>query len=95
MLDGVRRPADGVLWWDNVAGRVTAELEGGRCRVEAAMLSPAKQYVATGTEARSFLGIQVREVVYAVGEKSVVGRIVTGNAGGRGGFSSRADPGSC
>jgi hypothetical protein len=47
--------------------------------VEAAVLSPAKQYLATGTEARSFLSIRVREVgaVYAVGKKSVVGRVVT------------------
>jgi hypothetical protein len=31
-LDGVRRTAVGMPLWDNVAGRVTAELKGGRCR---------------------------------------------------------------
>ena len=40
------------LLWDNVAGRVTAELKGGRCRVEAAVLSPAKEHLATCAEAR-------------------------------------------
>ena len=42
MLDGIRRTADERLLWDNVAGRVTAALKGGRCRVESAVLSPAK-----------------------------------------------------
>jgi len=39
-----------------------------------------KQHLATCTEARSFVGIRVRQVgvVYAVGEKSVVGRIDQG-----------------
>jgi hypothetical protein len=86
MLDGIRRTTDETLLWDNVAGRVTAALKGGRCRVEAAVLSPAKQHLAACTEARSFLGIRVRQVgaVYAVGEKSVVGRIATGKRGPQG-----------
>jgi hypothetical protein len=54
--------------------------------VEAAVLSPAKQHLATCAEARSFLGIRVRQVgaVYAVGEKSVVGRIASGKRGPQG-----------
>jgi hypothetical protein len=57
---------------------------GGRCRVEAVVLSPAKQHLAVRAEARSFLGVRVRQVgaVYAVGEKSVAGRIAPGKREG-------------
>ena len=40
VLDVIRRTADERLLWDNVAGQVTAGLKGGRCCVEAAVLSP-------------------------------------------------------
>lgn len=77
---------DEKLLWDNVAGRVSAALRGGKCKVEAAVLSPAKQHLATCAETRSFLGMRVRQIgaVYAVGEKSVVGRIATGKRGSQG-----------
>jgi hypothetical protein len=85
-LRNAPQTADETSLWDNVAGRLTAKLKGGRCRVEAAVLSPAKQHLATCAEAGSFLGIRVRQVgaVYAVGEKSVIGRIATGKRGPQG-----------
>jgi hypothetical protein len=57
MLDGIRRTADETLLWDNVGARVTSALEGRKCKVEAAVLSPAKAHLAACAEARSFLGI--------------------------------------
>jgi hypothetical protein len=86
MLDGVRRTVDEMPLWDKVAGQVTAALKGGKCRVEAAVLSPAKRHLATCAEAQRFLGIWVRQVgaVYAMDEKTVVGRIVSGKRGPRG-----------
>jgi superfamily II DNA or RNA helicase len=86
MLDGVRRTADEMPLWDKVAGQVTAALKGGKCRVEAAVLSPAKRHLATCAEASRFLGMRVRQVgaVYAMGEKTVVGRIASGKRGPRG-----------
>jgi hypothetical protein len=47
------------------------------------VLSPAKQHLAACAEASSFLGTRVRQVgaMYAVGEKSDVGRIATGKRG--------------
>jgi hypothetical protein len=86
MLDGVRRTADEMPLWDKVAGQVMAALKGGKCRVEAAVLSPAKRHLAACAEANRFLGIRVRQIgaIYAVGEKIVVGRIVSGKRGPRG-----------
>jgi hypothetical protein len=86
LLDGVRRTADEMPLWDKVAGQVTAALKGGKCRVEAAVLSPAKRHLATCAEAHRFLGIRVRQVgaVYAMDEKTVVGRIASGKRGPRG-----------
>ena len=40
LLGAIRPTADERFLCDNVAGQVTAELKGGRCRVEAAVLSP-------------------------------------------------------
>jgi superfamily II DNA or RNA helicase len=86
MLDGVRRTADQAPAWDNVAGRIAAALKGGKCKVEAAVLSPAKQHLATCAEASRFLGMRVRQVgaVYALTDDAVVGRVVTGKRGPNG-----------
>jgi hypothetical protein len=86
MLDGVRRTADEIPLWDKVAGQVTAALKGGKWRVEAAALSPAKRHLAACAEANRFLGMRVRQVgaVYAVGGEIVVSRIASGKRGPRG-----------
>jgi hypothetical protein len=86
MLDSDRRTVDEMPLWDKVAGQVTAALKGGKCRVEAAVLSPAKRHLATCAEAHWFLGIRGRQVgaVYAMDEKTVVGRIASGKRGPRG-----------
>jgi hypothetical protein len=50
------------------------------------VLSPAKGHLAACAEASRFLGMRVRQVgaVYAMGEKTVVGRIASGKRGPRG-----------
>jgi superfamily II DNA or RNA helicase len=83
MLDGVRRSAEETQLWDNVTARITAALNGGKCRVEAAVLSPAKQHLATCSEVRSFLGIRVHQVgaVYELAKNTVIGRLAEGKRG--------------
>jgi len=86
MLDGVRRSADEAPRWENIAGRVTAALKGGKCKVEAAALSPAKQHLATCAEVSTFLGMRVQQVgaVYVLADNAVIGRIATGKRGPKG-----------
>jgi len=83
MLDGVRRTAGGTVLWDSVEGRVTAVLKVGKCKIEAAVLLPVKQHLATCAKASSYFGMRVRQVgaVYAVRERSIVGRIASGKRG--------------
>jgi superfamily II DNA or RNA helicase len=91
MLDGVRRTADEAASWETAASRVALALQGGKCRVEAATLSPAKQHLAICSEVSTWLGMRTRHVgaIYVLGEQSVVGRLATGKRG-RNGWIGRA-----
>ena len=59
---------------------------GGRCKVEAAVLSPDKQHLAICSEVRTLLGFRVRHVglMYSIGELSLVGRLAQGRRAGSG-----------
>lgn len=79
MLDGARRTSDA----GENAERVEALLKkrlGGRCRVEAAELSPSGKHLAVSAERRTLLGLKVRYVclVYSVSERAIIGRIASG-----------------
>jgi hypothetical protein len=86
MLDGVRRTADETRLWDSAAAQIGVALNGRRCQVKAAVLSPAKQHLATCSEVRTFLGIRVHQVgaVYDLTESTVVGRLAVGKRGTNG-----------
>jgi SNF2-related domain/Helicase conserved C-terminal domain len=90
MLDGMRRTADEAQLWDSVAPRVTAAVKGAKCRVEAAALSPTKMHLATCSEARTLMGIRVRQVgaVYNLNDTAIVGRLAVGKRG-PGGWAAR------
>jgi superfamily II DNA or RNA helicase len=85
MLDGVRRTADEGQIWNDVATRVSSALKGKRCRVEAAILSPARRHLATCAEVRSMLGMRVRQAgaIYNLADHSIVGHITEGSRGSR------------
>jgi hypothetical protein len=61
-------------------------LKVGKCKIEAAALSPVKQHLATCAKASSYFGMRVRQVgaVYAVRERRIVGRIASGKRGRQG-----------
>jgi hypothetical protein len=83
MLDGMRRTTDETQLWDNVAPRIAAAVRGAKCRVEAATLSPTKMHLATCSEARTLMGIRVRQVgaVYDLTDTALVGRLAVGKRG--------------
>lgn len=84
LLDGMRRTADDTALWDAAAARIAQALKGGRCRVEAAMLSPTKSHLATCSEVKTLLGLRVNLVgaIFDVGEQAVVGRLSVGKRNG-------------
>lgn len=81
LLDGIKRTADEPQLWTIVTAKVAAMLGKGRCRVEAAILSPDKRHLAVCTEVRTLLGLRVHQVglVYAIDDHSVVGRVAQGH----------------
>jgi superfamily II DNA or RNA helicase len=80
LLNGIKRTADEPQLWDAVRTKASAALGKGRCRVEAAVLSPDKQHLAVCLEVRTLLGFRVHQagLVYSIGDHSVVGRAAQG-----------------
>jgi hypothetical protein len=86
MLDGMRRTADEGQLWGRVAERVAAAAKNGKCRIEAAVLSPSKRHLATCAESKSLFGWRVNHIgaIYDLTDNSVVGRITEGKRGASG-----------
>ena len=83
MLDGMRRTTDETRLWDYVAPRIAAAVKGAKCRVEAATLSPTKMRLATCSEARTLMGLRVRQVgaIYDLTDAALIGRLAVGKRG--------------
>ena len=80
LLNGVKRTADESQLWNAVTTKVAATLGKGRCRIEAAVLSPDKRHLAVCSEVRTLLGFRVHQVglVYAISDHSIIGRVAQG-----------------
>lgn len=80
MLDGVRRTADQESLWPRIGERISIALEGGKQRIEAALLSPSNKYLAICSESKSMLGFRVRNigVIYDLADHSLIGKIAEG-----------------
>ena len=80
LLDGMRRNTDQDEIWPKVAERVTVALRNGKCRVEAAMLSPSKRHLAACAESKSLLGLRVHQVgaIYDLTDNAIIGHIAEG-----------------
>jgi hypothetical protein len=91
ILDGIGHAENETQRWDSAANRIAVEMHGGRCRVEAATLSPARQHLAVCAEVRTFLGIKARQVgaVYDIAGDAVVGRLAVGKRGRHGWIERR------
>jgi len=86
LLDGTRRSAEAPRLWNAVAARAREAIGKGRCRVEAAILSPDGQLLAVCLEVRTLLGLrrQTAGLIFDIGRRSVLGRVALGRRGPRG-----------
>jgi superfamily II DNA or RNA helicase len=80
LLDGIRRNNDQHEIWLKVAERMTMAVKNGKCKIEAAMLSPSRRHLATCAESKSLLGLRVHQVgaIYDISADAIVGRIAEG-----------------
>lgn len=80
LLNGIKRTTAEPQLWDAVTSKAAAVLGRGRCRVEAAALSPDGQHLAVCSEVRTLLGLRVHQagLVYAIGDHAIVGRVANG-----------------
>ena len=67
-----------------MAERISSASKGTKCRVEAAILSPSKRYLAACAESKSYLGLRVSYVgaIYDLEDSSIVGRVPEGKRSG-------------
>ncbi len=93
LLNGLKRTEDEPQLWDTVTAKTSTALGSGRCRVEAAILSPDRRHLAVCTEIRKLLGFRVHQagLVFAVADGSIVGRVVQGRRT-RNGWSGSTSP---
>lgn len=80
LLDGIKRNSDQSEAWPLVAEKVSAALGNGRCRIEAAVLSPSKKQLATCAESKTMLGLRTHHIgaVYDLADNSIVGHLADG-----------------
>jgi len=80
LLNGIKRNADEPQLWDVLSAKVSTTLNGARCRVETAILSPAGKHLAVCAEVRRLLGFRVRQagLVYSIDDNSIIGRVAQG-----------------
>jgi len=66
--------------WHDVTKKVEVAIGKGRCRVEAAVLSPDQRHLAVCTEVRTLFGLCVHQAgfVYAIEDQSIVGQVAKG-----------------
>ncbi len=86
MLDGTRRNVDEMPLWDSAANTIGALQKAGKCRVEAAVLSPAKTHLAICCEVKTLLGLRTNQLgaIYDIERHTAVGQIVSGKRGSNG-----------
>jgi hypothetical protein len=80
LLGGLRRNSDYSDAWELVAQKASAVIGRGKCKVEAAVLSPDSQRLAVSLEVKTLLGFKVHHggIVYSIPDNAVLGRIVQG-----------------
>jgi superfamily II DNA or RNA helicase len=83
LLDGVRRNAEQPQLWHVIEQRAGIAIGRGKCKVEAAILSPDQRNLAVALEVRSFLGFKVNHggFVFNIKDEAVLGRSVLGKRG--------------
>ncbi len=69
--------------WHLIEQKAVSAMAGGKCRVEAAILSPDGENLAVAMEVRTLLGFRVNHggFVFNMKDKAVVGRSVRGKRG--------------
>lgn len=90
LLNGTRKKSDKPELWQAINDYVSASLKGGKCKVEAAELSPDDKNLAVVLEVKTWIGLKTRHVgmIYSYRDNATVGRIVTGKRGDKGWIQS-------
>jgi hypothetical protein len=91
LLDGTRRDLDETPLWDSAANTIGTLQRTGKCRVEAAALSPAKTHLAICCEVKTLLGLRKTHLgaIYDIARHTAIGQIVSGRRGSNGWIEQR------
>jgi hypothetical protein len=91
LLDDMKHTSDRADLWDSAASTIATLQKPGKCKVEAAALSPSKRHLAVCCEIRTLLGLRAHQVgaIYDLEDMAPVGRLASGKRGS-GGWAERA-----
>ncbi|GAB1716956.1 MAG: hypothetical protein NTAFB05_19980 [Nitrobacter sp.] len=88
LLAGTRRTADAREHWDEIHPHLAVVLKTGKCRIEAAQLSPDRSKLALVAEVKSMFGLRTQHagVLYSLDQNAVLGRVPVVKRDEGGGF---------
>lgn len=88
LLNGTRRSADASERWQEIRVKAVSTGNIGKCRVEAAALSPDGRSVAVCAEIKSLLGLRTRYagMLYSLEQNAIIGRVVIVKRDGKAGL---------
>lgn len=88
LLNGTRRSADASERWEDIRLKAASAVNGGKCRVEAAALSPDGRSMAVCAEVKSLLGLRTHYagMLYSLEQNAIIGRVAMVKRDGKGGL---------
>ncbi|MGC2639149.1 MAG: SNF2-related protein [Acidobacteriaceae bacterium] len=86
LLDGIKRTTDEIAVWNSAASAIGTLNRANKCKVEAAVLSPAKTHLAMCCEVKTLLGLRTNQLgaIFDLGGRTAVGRMAVGKRGNGG-----------
>jgi hypothetical protein len=88
LLSGTRRTADGNERWEEIRAKAVSAMKGGKCRVDAATLSPDGRSLAISAEVKSLLGLrtQYAGMLYSLDQNAIIGHVALVKRDGKAGL---------
>ncbi|CUU16256.1 putative protein with helicase domain CDS [Bradyrhizobium sp.] len=77
LLSGMRRTMEASERWEEIRRKVAHATSGGKCRIEAAHISPDRRSVAICAEVKSLFGLRTQYVgaIYSFDHETIFGRL--------------------
>ena len=85
-LAGMIHTTDKSDMWPVIESRIVGLMKGGKCQIEAAVISPGAKHITGSSQLRTLLGFRVQHIgfVYSLSDGAIIGRLAKGKRGKNG-----------